>query len=113
MELSTVHNTTTDVKAANFDKFAGLLRRQFEHGGAKYGIKGIPDREVTDVISAAFGGESEFDWILGTMTKYIFRFKNFGREKDLLKLATYAYILWLKQGNHLKETADDDTKKEG
>jgi hypothetical protein len=45
------------------------------------------------------------------MTKYIFRFKNFHREKDLLKIATYCFILWLKMGAHLQETHDEDVQK--
>lgn len=105
------HGTTTKVKAANFAKFASLLESQFAHGGDKYALQGFEDREATDVISSVFGGASEFDWILGTMMKYTFRFKNFQREKDLLKIATYCYILWLKQGNHLNEQHDTDTKR--
>jgi len=105
--------TTIDVKNANFQKFADLIGNQFKHGGDKYKLPGFNDREATDVISAVFGGISEFDWILGTMMKYLFRFKNFEREKDLLKIATYCYILWLKQGNHLNEKHDEDTDKSG
>jgi len=109
--MTEVHNTTCDVKAKHFQKFADLIGNQFKHGGDKYALPGMPDREATDVISSAFGGETQFDWILGTMMKYMFRFKNFGREKDLLKVATYCYILWLKQGNHLKVAHDEDTKR--
>lgn len=104
-----VCGTTVEVKRQNFQKFADLISSQFNHGGDKYKLPGFNDREATDVISAVFGGESEFDWILGTCMKYLFRFKNFQREKDLLKVATYMYILWLKQGNHLKEDHDQDT----
>ncbi len=102
--------TTSAVKAANWHKFAALIENQFKFGGEKYALQGFDDREATDVISSVFGGKSEFDWILGTMMKYIFRFKNFEREKDLLKIATYCYILWLKQGNHLNENHDTDTQ---
>ncbi len=101
--------TTVDVKRANFKRFTDLIGNQFEHGGDKYALPGFSDREATDVISSVFGGPSEFDWVLGTMMKYLFRFKNFQREKDLLKIATYCYILWLKQGNHLHESHDEDT----
>lgn len=108
-----VHNTTVQVKAHHFKKFADLISNQFNHGGDKYKLQGFEDREATDVISSIFGGGSQFDWILGTMMKYLFRFKNYKREKDLLKVATYCYILWLKQGNHLKleEEHDEDTAK--
>jgi len=104
--------TTIDIKAKHFPKFAELIGNQFNHGGDKYKLPGFDDREATDVISSVFGGESEMDWVLGTMMKYIFRFKNFGREKDLLKIATYCYILWLKQGNHLHENHDEDTARD-
>jgi len=105
------HGTTVEVKQANFDKFAKLIGDQFNHGGDKYKLQGFDDREATDVISSVFGGKSEFDWILGTMMKYLLRFKNFEREKDLLKISTYCYILWLKMGCHLKEIHDTDTKR--
>jgi hypothetical protein len=103
--------TTVDVKRANFEKFAKLISNQFEHGGDKYALQGFADREATDVISSVFGGASEYDWVLGTMMKYLFRFKNFQREKDLLKIATYCYILWLKQGNHLLEEHNEDVNR--
>jgi len=103
--------TTVVTKRMHWATFANLISNQFEHGGEKYALAGFKDKEATDVISSVFGGESEFDWILGTMMKYLFRFKNFQREKDLLKIATYCYILWLKQGNHLAQQHDEDTNK--
>jgi len=109
--MSNVHSTTIETKKDYFDQFASLISDQFSHGGDKYKLQGFEDREATDVISSVFGGETQFDWILGTMMKYLFRFKNFQREKDLLKIATYCYILWLKQGNHLKNGHDTDTTK--
>lgn len=104
-------STTIETKRLNWPKFAELIAGQFEHGGDKYKLPGFSDREATDVISSVFGGASEFDWILGTMMKYIFRFKNFEREKDLLKIATYCYLLWLKKGGHLNASNDTDTDR--
>lgn len=108
-----MHNTTTKVKAENFAKFAALIEEQFKHGGEKYKLAGFADRESTDIISAIFGGPREDQWILGTITKYIMRFNQFQREKDLLKISTYCFILWLKFGFHLRseENHDTDTKK--
>lgn len=105
------YNTNIKIKQEHFEKFVTLIKNQFWHGGDKYKLQGFEDREATDIISSVFGGNTEFDWILGTITKYIFRFKNFGREKDLLKIATYCYILWLKQGNYLNKESDEDTSK--
>lgn len=105
------YGTTVEVKRANFKKFADLIGNQFEHGGDKYALPGFTDREATDVISSVFGGATEYDWVLGTMMKYLFRFKNFKREKDLLKIATYCYILWLKMGAHLTDSHDEDVSR--
>lgn len=104
------HNTTIEVKQRYWPVFAQLISNQFNHGGDKYKLQGFNDRESTDIISSVFGGETEYDWVLGTMMKYIFRFKNFNREKDLLKIATYCFILWLKTGAHLSQEHDEDTK---
>lgn len=112
MKKTKTYPTTPKVKAKYWPVFAKLMAQQFKHGGHdKYKLQGFDDREATDIISSVFGGETEFDWILGTMTKYIFRFKNLQREKDLLKVATYCFILWIKQGNHLKKSHDTDTRK--
>jgi len=45
--------------------------------------------------------------------KYLGRYKNFGREKDLLKISAYMYILWLKGGFQFKEKHDEDIKIKG
>lgn len=108
-----IHNTNSETKEANFDVFADLIRGQFKHGGSKYKANG--QKELTDLICETFPGESGVDWALGTMMKYLGRYKNFGREKDLLKLACYAYIIWLKGGFHLLDRTfhDEDTNVDG
>lgn len=100
--------TSIKIKREGFDKFVELIRNQFEHGGAKYGAPDENTREFTDLICDSFPGDSGVDWVLGTMMKYLGRFKNFRREKDLLKVATYCYIAWLKFGFHLEEKHDED-----
>lgn len=102
-------STNVDTKREFFPVFVELIRNQFDHGGDKY--KGTKDKEFTDLICESFPGESGVDWVLGTCMKYLGRYKNFGREKDLLKVATYMYILWLKGGYHLEEQHDEDVKK--
>lgn len=104
-----IYNTNLDQKREHFGKFVALIENQFNHGGEKY--KGNGEEEFTDLICRSFPGESGVDWVLGTCMKYLGRYKNFGREKDLLKVATYMYILWLKAGNHLNEQHDEDVKK--
>jgi len=95
-------------KRNNWDQFSKLISNQFEHGGDKY--LHTKDKEFTDIICEFVPGETGVDWILGTVMKYLGRFKNFQREKDLLKIATYCYIMWLKMGFHLEEDHDEDIK---
>ncbi|HEB37380.1 MAG TPA: hypothetical protein ENI14_01790 [Thermoplasmatales archaeon] len=102
-----MHSTNLDIKKKHFSEFAELIRNQFEHGGSKYKLSA--DREGTDLICEAFPGDTGVDFVLATCMKYLLRFKNFKREKDLLKISTYMYILWLKMGFHLnKEKHDED-----
>ena len=88
-----------------------MIRKQFWHGGEKYRL--TDHKEFTDAICESFGGECGVDFILSTCMKYLGRYKNFGREKDLLKIATYMYICWLKGGFHLNDEHDDDTNADG
>jgi len=101
-------NTSLREKQENFDKFFELIRNQINHGGDKY--KADEKKEFADIICETFPGESGVDYILSTMMKYLGRYKNFGREKDLLKITAYAYMLWLKAGFHEKDFHDEDTK---
>ena len=102
-------NTTIKEKKKNYKKFVQLIENQFNHWGDKY--KWTEDKEYTDMICEAFPGESGVDWILWTCMKYLWRYKNFGREKDLLKIATYIYLIWLKCEHHLKDEHDEDIKR--
>lgn len=78
----------------NFTTFANLINEQFVYGAKKYSDKDNASRETTDILFDTFGAE----WLYGTICKYTFRYDNVHREKDLLKIATYAYLLWLKRG---------------
>jgi hypothetical protein len=76
----------------SFSDFAKLIRDQFEYGGKKYAFS--KEKEVTDILTDNFGK----NWLLGTIAKYTFRIKNLKRERDILKIATYSMIIWLKRG---------------
>lgn len=101
------YGTNTDQKKKYFKQFSQLLKSQFQYGGKKYEL--LPNIESTDMLCMSWGEEG----LLWTMNKYLFRFKNMHREKDLLKIATYCYILWLKHGFHLKTDHDEDIGKSG
>ncbi len=105
-----VYNTDVETKKREWSKFRKLVEEQFIHGGDKYALG--KNKEATDWICEGFPGDTGIDWMLGTMAKYIMRFKNFRRERDLLKIATYCFICWLKMGFHLKDKHDTDTKIE-
>lgn len=79
----------------DFHVFCELVADQFRYGGKKYAHSGT--RESTDVLFDKHGR----NWLFGTIDKYTFRFKNCKREKDLLKIACYMYILWLKRGFYI------------
>lgn len=81
-----------------FSKFHELVKNQFVYGGKKYGLNST--RESTDVLFEKHGK----NWLFGTMDKYIFRYRNLARERDILKIATYSYILWLKKGFFIKSS---------
>jgi hypothetical protein len=81
----------------NLDVFVDLVRKQFEYGGKKYALDNA--RESTDELFDKFS----FKWLLGTMCKYLYRWKNLRREKEPLKIACYCYILWLKRGFHIDD----------
>ncbi len=83
------------VKKTEFEKF---ILDQLSCGGVKYAHSNT--REVTDILVEVYG----IEWLLGTVAKYVYRFKNLGRERDLLKIATYMFILWIKFGFHQKES---------
>ena len=106
-----IYNTNLKVKEENFEEFAKLVKNQIIHGGEKY--KGNNDEEFTDLICRSFPGESGVDWIMGTIMKYLGRYKNFKREKDLLKISAYCYIMWLKGGFFLEDNHDQDIENHG
>jgi len=102
-------NTNQKLKSKHFETFVKLIKNQFEHGGEKYKLG--EEKEFTDGICECFPGETGIDWVLGTCMKYLGRYKNFGREKDLLKVANYMFIIWLKGGHYKKEKHDEDVLK--
>jgi len=76
-------------------KFNHWVYDQFAYGGVKYASNS--KKEGTDELVEDFG----WNWLFGTQAKYVKRFRNTHREKDLFKIATYFFIDWLKLGYHL------------
>lgn len=84
------------------EKFHELVIDQMTYGGVKYALN--DKKESTDLLFDNFG-ES---WLFGTMAKYCLRYKNLARERDILKIACYCYISWLKRGFWVKDEGIKD-----
>ena len=82
--------------------FTELIKDQIIYGGKKYALN--DKKESTDVLFEKHGK----NWLFGTMDKYCFRYKNLIREEDLLKIAAYSYVLWLKRGFHVQKQGIND-----
>jgi len=87
-----------------YNVFCDLVKDQFAYGGKKYALSTSATKESTDVLFEIYGK----NWLFGTMAKYIFRYRNLARERDLLKVATYCYIMWLKRGFFLKPEGTEE-----
>lgn len=74
--------------------FLQLVEDQFVYGGKKYANS--KEKEVTDILTDDFG----FKGLLWCINKYVYRYRNQGREKDPLKIACYMFIIWIKFGLH-------------
>ena len=96
-------DTNKVLKEKYIDQFFDLIKDQLLYGAKKY--QNDDNREATDIIADSFG----IEWFLGTCLKYLLRFKNLQREKDLLKVTAYMFLVWLKMGYHLTEQHDTDT----
>lgn len=107
-----VHNTDVELKRKYWPKFAEFMANQFEHGGKKYAMDGQEDKEITDWVCELSPGKTGADWVLQTCAKYCGRYINFKRERDLFKIATYCFIMWLKMGYHLQVEHDEDVNVE-
>ena len=83
-------------------QFVELIEDQFTYGGKKYGLNA--NRESTDVLFDRHGK----NWLFGTVDKYTFRYSNLKRERDILKIATYMFIIWLKRGFHVMPKGVND-----
>ena len=87
-----MRSTNIRLKEKYFPLFSALVKEQLEKGAKKYA--GNEDAEWTDVICSVAGSQ----WILGTILKYVGRIANGDSraKEDIVKIATYAYLYWLK-----------------
>ena len=89
--VSKFQHCTKKAVAGVLPVFLGILEKQFTGCGDKYAFS--EDAEWTDVLCA-----STPTWVEDTIKKYVGRYKQYGQGKDLIKMATYAFILAIKHG---------------
>ena len=87
----------------NLEKCFSLIEDQMIYGGQKYAA--TSEKEATDILFDNYS----YLWLLGTLSKYCHRFNNLERERDLLKILCYSYIIYLKRGFHLDRGGVDYT----
>lgn len=92
-KLFKLRNTNLEIKEKHFDEFMEQIRSELVYGGSKYKPlnPAFPDKETTDYLVDAFP-----EFIESTVMKYMMRWRNQHREEDLIKVASYMYIMWLK-----------------
>jgi len=95
---------TVEIIENEMDAFNEQINQQFSYGGEKYaGSQDKPSREATDDLFDDFS----YLWLFGTIAKYVKRFKNTKRERDVLKIGCYMFITWLKRGYHESPQGSD------
>lgn len=107
-EEKKVWNTDIETKQKYWPKFAEFIENQFKFGGKKYQLSN--GKEITDWVCELSPGKTGADWVIQTICKYGGRFINLQLEQDIFKIATYAFIMWLKMGFHLKDEHDEDNR---
>lgn len=80
------------------EDFFGYVADQFMYGGKKYSSS--TKKEATDILFDIYGK----NWLLGTINKYTYRYSNLKRSRDLFKIGTYMYLIWLKRGYFIMES---------
>jgi DNA repair protein RadC len=83
-------------KPIRFKEFTELMKEMALQGIERPSEAEARKKEATDKIPDAPGDERHIDFVLEDLVKKIIRFRNERTEKDLIKLALWAYLLWLK-----------------
>jgi len=88
-----MRDTNTEVKEKYLPLFENLIKEQLMGGAKKYAQS--EKREWTDLICDAVGTKQ---FIVGNILKYAGRILNGDprEEVDTSKIATYAFLLWVK-----------------
>lgn len=80
-----------------FAEFNKLIEHQIKHENKCYNP--LFAKEITDDLFNHYG----YQWLIGSIDNYSKRLNNFKNEYNILNVAVYTYILWLKRGYHLNK----------
>ena len=83
-------------KLKRFEEFTELMKTLALQGTEKYSGAETNQKETIDIIPDVLGEEGYTNFVLGDLLKRIIRFKNQRRERDLVKIALWAYLLWMR-----------------
>ena len=83
-------------KLSRFEEFARSMKMLAIEGSNKYAGGEPYKREAIDIIPDILTEEGYVDYVLGDLLKRIIRFKNQRRERDLVKMALWSYLLWMR-----------------
>lgn len=83
-------------KLLRFEEFTGMMNALALQGTEKYSGAEAHKKETIDIIPDILGEEGYTNFVLGDLLKRIIRFKNQKRERDLVKIALWAYLLWMR-----------------
>ena len=83
-------------KLSRFEEFAKLMKMLAINGSNKYAGAKPYSKEAIDIIPDILGEEGYVNFVLGDLLKRIIRFKNQRRERDLVKIALWTYLLWMR-----------------
>lgn len=83
-------------KLARFEEFTESMKKLALDGSNKYAGAEAYTKEAIDIIPDILGEEGYVNFVLGDLLKRIIRFKNQRRERDLVKMALWTYLLWMR-----------------
>jgi len=83
-------------KLARFEEFTELMKTLALQGTEKYSGAETHQKETIDILPDVLGEEGYVNFVLGDLLKRIARFKNQRRERDLVKIALWTYLLWMR-----------------
>jgi hypothetical protein len=95
-------------KLARFEEFTELMRSLALQGTEKYTGAEADKKETIDLIPDILGEHGYVSFVLGDLVKRVVRFKNQRRERDLVKIALWTYLLWMRLFPKQEKGEDDE-----